>query len=149
MEKNRDLRQKQRLLNLPQHKLKGEVATRWEFTYEMVSCIVEQQQALSAVLAEDRRNWHKMPSDTEFSVLGTIVDVLKPLSYLTDALSGEKEVTASAVVPLLKHVKTKCTPTTESSRLTKEMQTTIWNNMEPRYSSHVVCDTLSIANFWI
>ena len=115
----------------------------------MVSRIVEQQQALSAVLAEDRRNWHKMPSDTEFSVLGTIVDVLKPLSYLTDALSGEKEVTASAVVPLLKHVKTKCTPTTESSRLAKEMQTTIWNNMEPRYSSHVVCDTLSIANFWI
>ena len=38
------MRQKQQLLNLSQHKLKGEVATRWEYTYEMVSCIVEQQQ---------------------------------------------------------------------------------------------------------
>ena len=145
--KNRDLRQKQQLLNLPQHKLKGEVATRWGSTYEMVSRIVEQQQALSAVLAEDRKNWHKMPSDAEFSVLETVVGVLKPLSYLTDALSGEKEVTASAVVPLLKHVKAKCTPTTGSSRLAKEMQTTIWSDIEPRYSSHVVLDTLSIASF--
>ena len=72
--------------------------------------------------------------------------MLKPLSYLTDALSGEKEVTASAVVPLLKHVKTKCTPTAESSRLAKEMQTTIWSDIEPRYSSYVVSETLSIAS---
>ena len=146
MEKNRDLRQKQQLLNVPQHKLKGDVAARWGTTYEMVSSVVEQQQALSAVLAEDRKNWHRMPTDAEFSVLETIVDVLKPLSYLTDALSGEKEVTASAVVPLLKHVKTKCTPTAGSSRLAKEMQTTIWNDIEPRYRSSVVSETLSIAS---
>ena len=56
-------------------------------------------------------------------------------------------MTASAVVPLLKHVKAKCTPTTGSSQLAKEMQTTIWNDIEPRYSSHVVLDTLSIASF--
>lgn len=31
-----------------------------------------------------------MPSDPEFSVMETVVEVLKPLSYLTDALSGEK-----------------------------------------------------------
>ena len=40
--KNRDLRQKQQLLNVPQHKLKGDVATRWGSTYEMVSSVVEQ-----------------------------------------------------------------------------------------------------------
>lgn len=100
--KTHDLREKQQILNLPQHKLKGDVATRWGSTYEMVSRIVEQQQALSAVLAEDRKNWCKMPSNAAFSVMETVVEVLKPLSYLTDALSGEKEVTASAVIPLLK-----------------------------------------------
>eukprot|EP00731_Ephydatia_muelleri_P011829 Em0006g723a len=45
-----------------------------------------------------------MSSDAEFSVMETVVEVLKPLSYLTDALSGEKEVTASAVIPPLKHL---------------------------------------------
>ena len=51
------------------------------------------------------KNWHKMPTDAELSVLETIHDILKPLSFLTDALAGEKEVTASVVFPVLKHIK--------------------------------------------
>ena len=97
-------------MDLPQHKLISDVATRWGSTFEMVSRIIEQQQAISAVLAEDRKNWHKMPTNSELSVLESVVDVLKPLSYLTDALSGEKQVTASAVIPVLKHVKSTLLP---------------------------------------
>ena len=33
-----------------------------------------------------------------------VAEVIKPLSVLTDALPGEKEVTSSAVQPILKHV---------------------------------------------
>ena len=73
-----------------------------------------------------------MPSDIEFSVFEMIVAVLKPLSYLTDALSGEKEVTALAIIPLLKHVKTKCSPSDDASTLAKEMQRVIWSDMEQR-----------------
>ena len=72
----RDLRQKQEELDLPQHKIIGDVATRWGSTYEMVSRRVEQQEAVSAVLAEDRKNWYRMPTDTEFSVLEGLVEVL-------------------------------------------------------------------------
>ena len=71
----------------------------------MVSHIVEQQQAISAVLAEYRKNWYRMPSDSEFSVLQTVVTVLKPLSILVDALSGGKQVTISAILPALKHIR--------------------------------------------
>ena len=46
-----------------------------------------------------------MPNDAEFTTLETVYDVLKPLSTITDALAGEKQVTASAVIPVLKHVK--------------------------------------------
>ena len=144
--KTRDLREKQQLLGLPQHKLMGDVPTRWGSTYDMVSRIVEQQQALSLVLAEDRKNWYRMPTDKEFSVLETIVAVLKPLSYLTDALSGEKEVTASAVIPLLKHVKTKCSSADDATALAKEMQKTIWSDIEHRYRSTVL-ETLSTSTF--
>ena len=70
----------------------------------MIDRILEQQQAVSAVLANDRKNWHHMPTDQEFSVLETVISVLKPLSIFTDALSGEKHLTISAVRPLLRHI---------------------------------------------
>ena len=73
----------------------------------MIFRIVEQQQAISAVLASDRSKWHLMPSDDDFKVLETLVNVLKPLGILTDALSGEKHVTSSAIIPILKHLKEK------------------------------------------
>ena len=49
------------------------------------------------MLAEDKNYWCKMPTDGEFTVLETLTDVLKTLSYLTDALACEKQVTASAI----------------------------------------------------
>lgn len=76
---------------------------------------IEQQQAISSALAEDRKNWHRMPTDTKFSVLEGVVEVLKPLSYLTDALAGEKQVTASAVLPVLGHIKSKLAHTEEEN----------------------------------
>ena len=49
------LRQKQEELDLPQHKIVGDVVTRWGSTYDMITRILEQQQAISSVLAEDRK----------------------------------------------------------------------------------------------
>ena len=76
------MKQKQQLIDLPHHKQKGDVATRWGSTNEMVNRTLEQQQALSSVLADDRKNWHKMPTDGEFSVLETIVEVLINLCHI-------------------------------------------------------------------
>ena len=61
-------------------------------TYAMTFCIIEQQQAISVVLAEDRKNWNKLLTDEEFQVIKALSTVL---SYLTDALSGEKIVSFS------------------------------------------------------
>jgi len=53
--KTRDLRNKQEQLNLPKHKLVADVCTRWGSTYEMASQVIEQQNAVCAVLADDRK----------------------------------------------------------------------------------------------
>jgi len=45
-----------------------------------------------------------MPSEEELSTIEGMVEVLEPLSYFTDALSGEHHVTVSAVRPLLSHI---------------------------------------------
>ena len=70
--KHRDLREKQIQLGLEQHKLISDVATTWESTFQMIDRILEQQQAISAVLANDCKNWHHMPTD-QVSVLETVV----------------------------------------------------------------------------
>ena len=57
--KNRDLLEKQKLLQLPEHKLISDVITRWGCTYSMIERVIEQQ-VISAVLADDRKNWHLM-----------------------------------------------------------------------------------------
>ena len=85
LEKQRDLKEKQSQLGLPEHKLIGAVSTRWNSTYNMVKRILEQQQALSAVLLEDRKSWCLMLSDADVTVLEKLVELLKHLSYLTDA----------------------------------------------------------------
>ncbi len=104
------MRKKQEELGIKQHKLMGDVPTHWGSTYVMVDRILEQQEAISATLAGERKYWNKMPTDTEFTTLKTFVDVLKPLHVLTDALAGVKQVTASALIPILKHAKDNLSP---------------------------------------
>ena len=53
--KYRDLHQKHADLGLKQHKLLADVVTRWGSTYKMIARILELQQAIYAVLAEDRK----------------------------------------------------------------------------------------------
>uniref|UniRef100_A0A1X7URH7 Uncharacterized protein n=1 Tax=Amphimedon queenslandica TaxID=400682 RepID=A0A1X7URH7_AMPQE len=64
-----DLKEKQQLLDLPEDKLKNDVSTMWGSVYEMIDCAIEQQQAISAVIAEDRKYWYAMPTDDELNVL--------------------------------------------------------------------------------
>ena len=76
-----DLRNKQEQLNLPYHKLVSDVCTRWGSTYEMASRVVEQQNAVCSVLADDRKYWCKMSSEEELSTIESVVKVVEPLSY--------------------------------------------------------------------
>ena len=101
----------------------------------MIECFLEQQQAISAVLAEDRRYWHMMPNDSQMSVLERLASVLKPLFFLTDGLAGEKEVTVSAIRPVLKHIAEVCTHKDEDHQLTKDMKSLITDDSTTHYNS--------------
>ena len=57
-----------------------------------------------------------MPPDAEFSMLEVIVEVLTPLSYLINAISGEKKVTVSAVFLIMKHVMSNLSPAASDSK---------------------------------
>ena len=135
--KSPDLQEKQTLLNLKTHKLIGAVPTRWGSTYAMVERILEQQ-AIAAVLAEDHKNWHKMPTESEFSTMEAVVAVLKRLSVLTDGFSGE-EVTASALRPVSKHITdTHLQLADDDTALVSGMKEQIKTNLLGRYGSAAI-----------
>ena len=94
---------KQKALKLPEHKLIQEVITRWNSTFEMLECILEQQTAISAVLVESAKpkDHDLVPTNVELLAMQQIVGVLQPLATATTLLSGEKHLSLSLVMPTL------------------------------------------------
>ena len=88
-------------LSLPKHKLITDISTCWGSTSKMLSHMIAQQQAVCAVLVDDQKLWI---NEDEFTTLEEMVKVLEPLSYFTDALSGEQHVTVSPVHTVLNHI---------------------------------------------
>ena len=73
-------------------------------SYEMVERLIEQMETIRVVLASDRKTSHLIPSWQDCDVLDSLSAALKPLKEMTDALSGERCVTVSAIKPLLSHL---------------------------------------------
>ena len=101
----------------------------------MIARILEQQQAICGVLAEDRGHWHCMPSPHDFTVLEAVSSVLQPLQVFTDALSGEKNVTVSAIRPLLKHITDKLLVALDDDcNLVREIKDSVREDLLARYT---------------
>ena len=95
--------EKQHLLGLPECKIMGDVVTNWD---QLLSLYCGTAVGIKcAVFVEDQKNWHRMINDNKLSVLETVFNILKPCSHPTDALVCEKQITLSAIYPVLKHVK--------------------------------------------
>ena len=80
-------------LDLPKHKLKQDVSTRWNSTLYMVESILEQKMALAAYAAE---NSIVQLTPTQLELAKRIVVVLSPVEEITQSIS--KETAALSVV---------------------------------------------------
>ena len=82
----------QNILGLPNHKLKMEVDTRWNSTYEMLNRLNEQQQTIVLALSSLKINFDKL-LDVEWEAIAKILHILKPFLFATEEVSAEKRVT--------------------------------------------------------
>lgn len=150
-------------LGLPAHQLITECNTRWGSLFLSLSRILEQEQAIREVLSGNRRWSAYLPTWQDFDVIRDVCKVLKPLANVTDALSGEKYVTISAVLPLLKLMKGALEEDEEDSQVSKNLKRFIQEYLEevhksqprkllfkatlldPRFKDHVPMDELRQA----
>ena len=93
--------------------------------------MVERIIAIRVVLASDRKTTHLMPSWQDCDVFDSISAALKPLKEMTDALSGEKCVTVSAVKPLSIYITSDVLVEKEGdTELTKEIKERVKVDLE-------------------
>ena len=146
--RNNELTKVQQQQQLPLHKLKADVSTRWGSTAVMVKRILEQKEAIRIVLSGDRSTSHLAISWQDIDLLTSISAFVTPLEDLTNTLSGETHVTISAVKPVLQHLcNVLLAESREDSELTKEMKERCKAKVLQQYGSSDVNKLLDIATF--
>lgn len=133
------LKEKQRLLNLPEHKLMTDVATRWNSAHDMLEWFIEQQAAICAALlsAEVRKNAKDLwtLNDEDLSCAENVAKALKPLKVATHVMSEEKTPTLSIIAPLHAQLCQSAEILATDSAATKEIKNAVSVDLGKRYVS--------------
>nr|XP_023657651.1 zinc finger BED domain-containing protein 1-like [Paramormyrops kingsleyae] len=131
------LRQKQKLLELPEHKLITDVVTRWNSAHDMLERFLEQQPAVSAaLLSNELRKTEKEVCtlcESEITSAEEIVDAMKPMKIATLVMSKESSPTLSVVAPLHAQLIQDFQESRADSEIVKEIKAAICQDLSKRY----------------
>ncbi|KAG9280417.1 zinc finger BED domain-containing protein 1-like [Astyanax mexicanus] len=145
-QKKRALLKAQQELQLPEHSLITDCATRWGSKQKMIERIIEQAPAIGRVLAADRRAQSLTWQDLD--VLEAMNKALKPIADFTDILSGEDYVTVSSLLPTLLLLKSDTLSESEGDvKLTKDIKCGILTELESKYDCDSTKRLMCIATF--
>lgn len=124
------------MLELPVHKLIHDVTIRWNTTYDMLECYVEQQAAIySALMDKDvKKNVKDIAILTNSEAkLADDLKILKPLKNVTTFMSTETSPSVPMIIPLPKMILKSMTPSEEDSSSIKDAKVAITKDLEDRY----------------
>lgn len=141
------LKEKQKLLQLPEHKLVIDVATRWNSAVDMISRYLEQQPAIYAALtSKELRKREKdisTLSERELTSAEELVAVLTPLKIATTALCEENVPTLSMIQHQLLNCIMKAGD--DDSALIKQVKKEVVNDFSTRYQDSCTKKDLTVA----
>ncbi|XP_070411324.1 E3 SUMO-protein ligase ZBED1-like [Nothobranchius furzeri] len=137
------LQEKQNLLQLPAHKLKTDVTTRWNSAYEMVKRYLEQQPAICAALLSPhvRKSGSSGDtctlSETDISNAEERAKALKPLKDATNIMSEDSCPTLPVTAPLHAQLlqDTEAASAADEAPLVQEIKRTLHEDLSKRYTS--------------
>uniref|UniRef100_A0A8D8Z989 Zinc finger BED domain-containing protein 1 n=2 Tax=Cacopsylla melanoneura TaxID=428564 RepID=A0A8D8Z989_9HEMI len=101
---NAKLRATQVQLGLPELKLKQDVATRWNSTYDMINRILKLKDAVVTVIALLDTNLVPLTS-AEWTIASQVVDILEIFNEVTVEVSAEKNVSLSKIIVYIKTIR--------------------------------------------
>ena len=136
------LKKKQELLQLPQHKLIADVATRWNSSYDMLQRYSEQQAAIMATLMDKdiRKNFkevHTLAED-DMSNIDLLFIVLEVLKTVTTMLCEARRPTISLILPLKHQLLANMTPAADDKALIVNLKTAIRDDLAARYTEETL-----------
>ncbi|KAI7802176.1 putative zinc finger BED domain-containing protein 1-like [Triplophysa rosa] len=144
------LREKQKLLQLPEHKLMTDVITRWNSAFDMLQRFLEQQPAIcAALLSGEVRKTEKEVctlSESDITSAEEIVIALKPMKVATLVMSEESTPTVSVVAPLHAQLIHDLQESPTDSTMTKEIKSAICLDLNKRYLYDEEKDVLYVAS---
>nr|XP_054606785.1 E3 SUMO-protein ligase ZBED1-like [Nothobranchius furzeri] len=144
--RQRALQAVQKELGLPEHKLITECCTRWGSKQRMIQRLLEQEKAITQVLAADKTTRHLMLTWQDIQVLDSVSAALSPLLEFTDAFSAEEYVTISCVKPVLQMFNNDLLKVKESDTpLTKDIKTAILDYMNKSYKDSITERLINMA----
>lgn len=131
------LKVKQKLLDLPSHKLKTNVVTRWNSALEMLERFLEQQPAISAELLSPEVHRSEKDlctlSDADITAIEDVVKSLNPMKAATLAMSEKHSPTFSVIGPLHARQLQEMRIAPSDSTIIKDFKSTIHDNLMSRY----------------
>uniref|UniRef100_A0A3B4FMZ3 BED-type domain-containing protein n=1 Tax=Pundamilia nyererei TaxID=303518 RepID=A0A3B4FMZ3_9CICH len=138
---NHALEQKQKMLQLPTHKLKTDVCTRWNSAYDMLRRFLEQQPAICAALLSPEVR--KSSTDiftlnkTDIGNTEEIVRARKSMQVATTVMSEEKNPTLSLVAPLLAQLLHDTQDNIGDTALVRNIKNTLYtaSALDPRFKT--------------
>uniref|UniRef100_A0A9J8BL29 BED-type domain-containing protein n=1 Tax=Cyprinus carpio carpio TaxID=630221 RepID=A0A9J8BL29_CYPCA len=125
---------KQKLLNLPVHKLIIDVVTRWNSSLDMVEHYLEQQQAVAAALLSDELRHKSREIDTsDIANAEDLVKILLPIKKATTVLCDELQPTISLISPLKQMIQDSMATDNHDSNAIAPMKVAILKDHTDRY----------------
>uniref|UniRef100_A0AAR2KWN2 BED-type domain-containing protein n=1 Tax=Pygocentrus nattereri TaxID=42514 RepID=A0AAR2KWN2_PYGNA len=144
--RQRALQEVQRDMGLPQHKLVTETPTRWGSKQKMIQRLLEQEKAITQVLAADRSTRHLVPTWQDIEVLDSVNKALGPLLEFTNALSAEDYVTVSCLKPVLQLFSSDILQVKENDTdLTKTIKNSVLDYLNSKYEDPEVDELIALA----
>ncbi|KAK0155324.1 Zinc finger BED domain-containing protein 1 [Merluccius polli] len=145
------LREKQRLLNLPEHNVILDVRTRWNSLNLMVERFVEQFPAIQAACLDQRlrrpmeRDRLERLTESDFEKAEEFMQCMKVLYTSTLCVSSDKTPTCSQILPILTKLEAHYSAADEDNPFVAAIKEKVWGDLEKRYQDQDIQNFLQEA----